>query len=76
MAGIALVPAFIIGKTLGDSGGGQQLSFFGISILIAVGVSLETVKQIDGQLMMRNYDGFLDTSKARARAKTKAKSSR
>lgn len=76
VAGIALVPAFIIGKTLGDSGGGQQLSFFGISILIAVGVSLETVKQIDGQLMMRNYDGFLDTSKARARAKTKAKSSR
>ena len=61
MAGIALVPAFAIGKALGDTGGGQQLSFFGISILIAVGVALETVKQIDGQLMMRNYEGFLDT---------------
>jgi preprotein translocase subunit SecY len=63
VAGIALVPAFAIGRSLGDTGGGQQLSFFGISILIAVGVALETVKQIDGQLMMRNYEGFLDTTK-------------
>ena len=31
----------------------------GISILIAVGVALETMKQIDSQLMMRNYEGFL-----------------
>ena len=29
------------------------------SILIAVGVALETMKQIDSQLMMRNYEGFL-----------------
>ena len=34
-------------------------AFFGISILIAVGVALETMKQIDSQLMMRNYEGFL-----------------
>jgi len=53
------VPAFVLGQTLGDTGGGQQLGFFGISILIAVGVALETMKQIDGQLMMRNYEGFL-----------------
>ena len=46
---------------LGDTTGGQQLGFFGISILIAVGVAIETVKQIDGQLMMRNYEGFLNT---------------
>jgi len=56
---VALVPAFVLGQTLGDTGGGQQLGFFGISILIAVGVALETMKQIDGQLMMRNYEGFL-----------------
>ena len=31
----------------------------GIAILIAVGVMLETMKQIDSQLMMRNYEGFL-----------------
>jgi preprotein translocase subunit SecY len=68
VAGIALVPAFAIGRTLGDTGGGQQLSFFGISILIAVGVALETVKQIDGQLMMRNYEGFLDMTKKSSKA--------
>jgi preprotein translocase subunit SecY len=28
-------------------------------LLIAVGVSLETMRQIDSQLMMRNYEGFL-----------------
>jgi len=38
-----------------------------------VGVSLETVKQIDGQLMMRNYDGFLDKAKAKAKASAKGK---
>ena len=35
------------------------LAVAGISILIAVGVALETMKQIDSQLMMRNYEGFL-----------------
>jgi len=33
--------------------------FAGTSLLIAVGVALETMKQIDSQLMMRNYEGFL-----------------
>lgn len=33
--------------------------FFGTTLLIAVGVALETMKQIDSQLMMRNYEGFL-----------------
>ena len=33
--------------------------FGGTSMLIAVGVALETMKQIDSQLMMRNYEGFL-----------------
>ena len=37
----------------------QNFPFAGISILIAVGVCLETMKQIDSQLMMRNYEGFL-----------------
>jgi preprotein translocase subunit SecY len=37
-------------------------SFFGFggtSLLIATGVALETMKQIDSQLMMRNYESFL-----------------
>ena len=42
-----------------SSSPGNQVSFSGISILIAVGVALETMKQIDSQLMMRNYEGFL-----------------
>jgi preprotein translocase subunit SecY len=37
----------------------QNFPFGGTSILIAVGVMLETMKQIDSQLMMRNYEGFL-----------------
>jgi len=57
---VALVPAFVLGRTLG-SNAGLQLGFFGTSILIAVGVALETMKQIDSQLMMRNYEGFLKT---------------
>jgi preprotein translocase subunit SecY len=36
-----------------------QDPFGGVTILIAVGVMLETMKQIDSQLMMRNYEGFL-----------------
>jgi preprotein translocase subunit SecY len=60
---VALIPAFILGQALGGGAGtssaGTQLGFFGISILIAVGVALETMKQIDSQLMMRNYEGFL-----------------
>ena len=35
----------------------QQFPFGGTSILITVGVMLETMKQIDSQLMMRNYEG-------------------
>ncbi len=41
----------------------QQFPFGGVSMLIAVGVALETMKQIDSQLMMRNYEGFLEASK-------------
>jgi preprotein translocase subunit SecY len=36
-----------------------SIPFAGVTLLIAVGVSLETLKQIDSQLMMRNYEGFL-----------------
>jgi preprotein translocase subunit SecY len=36
-----------------------QFPLGGVSILIVVGVMLETMKQLDSQLMMRNYEGFL-----------------
>jgi preprotein translocase subunit SecY len=37
----------------------QQFPFGGTAILITVGVGLETMKQIESQLLMRNYEGFL-----------------
>jgi preprotein translocase subunit SecY len=58
IAGIALIPPLILSFVLP----GQAtfaFGFMGVSILIAVGVSLELMKQIDSQLMMRNYEGFL-----------------
>jgi len=37
----------------------QQIALGGTSMLIVVGVSLDTVRQLESQLMMRNYEGFL-----------------
>jgi preprotein translocase subunit SecY len=55
IAAVALIPSFLLTTYLP----GTQVQFTGISILIAVGVALETMKQVDSQLMMRNYEGFL-----------------
>jgi preprotein translocase subunit SecY len=54
LAVIALVPQIALAVY-----GVQGFPFGGTTILIAVGVALETMKQIDSQLMMRNYEGFL-----------------
>ncbi|MPY92700.1 MAG: preprotein translocase subunit SecY [Acidimicrobiia bacterium] len=60
IAGVALLPPLFISSALDvGSNNTQQLAFGGVSVLIAVGVALETMKQIDSQLMMRNYEGFL-----------------
>src|SRR5580692_3507811 len=37
----------------------NKFPYYGTTLLIAVGVALETMRQIDSQLMMRNYEGFL-----------------
>ena len=55
LAFIALLPSFFIHS--GQSA--KAYPFAGTTILIAVGVALETMKQIDSQLAMRNYEGFL-----------------
>lgn len=52
---IALVP-LVFGKI--SAMGSMSLS--GTSIIILVGVALETVKQLESQMMMRHYKGFLD----------------
>jgi preprotein translocase subunit SecY len=53
LATVAVLPSIV--AILWD----LSLGFSGISILIVVGVALETMKQIESQLMMRNYEGFL-----------------
>jgi preprotein translocase subunit SecY len=59
IAAIALLPPLFITYGLRVPTSSQRLAFGGTSVLIAVGVALETMKQIDSQLMMRNYEGFL-----------------
>jgi preprotein translocase subunit SecY len=54
IASIALLPSIAV--SLYNI---QALPFGGTSILITVGVTLETMKQIESQLMMRHYEGFL-----------------
>jgi preprotein translocase subunit SecY len=54
---IAVLPNFFLDIT-GD-GQNQNFPFGGTAVLIMVGVGLDTVKQIESQLMQRNYEGFL-----------------
>jgi preprotein translocase subunit SecY len=56
---VALIPSAILAFYLGGAGAVGLIGFSGVSILIGVGVSLELLKQIDSQLMQRNYEGFL-----------------
>ena len=50
---IALLPSIFMGIT------GMNLYFGGTSLLIAVGVALDTMKQIESHLLMRHYQGFM-----------------
>ena len=54
LAAIALVPSIVLAYWAFN-----QFPFGGTSVLITVGVALETMKQIESQLMMRHYEGFL-----------------
>jgi preprotein translocase subunit SecY len=53
LAAIAALPTILIDRT------GVNLALGGTSILIVIGVALDTMKQLEAQLMMRNYAGFL-----------------
>jgi preprotein translocase subunit SecY len=48
-------------------GMGFQFYFGGTSLLIVVGVAMDTLNQIESQLVMRNYDGFLKRGRIRGR---------
>jgi preprotein translocase subunit SecY len=54
LAAIALIPSIFLAIWAIN-----QFPFGGTSILITVGVALETMKQLESQLMMRHYEGFL-----------------
>ena len=58
---LAIAPTILLRFLLGASASGTASAFGGTSLLIAVGVALETMKQVDSQLMMRNYEGFLSS---------------
>lgn len=56
LTAISLLPYFM-GVIKGFEG--LQMQFGGTSLLIAVGVALDTMRQIEAQLLMRQYEGFL-----------------
>jgi preprotein translocase subunit SecY len=53
LAAVAALPTILLNQT------SANFYFGGTSILIVVGVALDTMKQLEAQLMMRNYEGFL-----------------
>jgi preprotein translocase subunit SecY len=65
LAGIAILPSLISGQA--------RLSFTitqffgGTSLLILVGVMLDTMRQVESHLLMRHYDGFMKKGKMRGR---------
>ncbi|MBS1913798.1 MAG: preprotein translocase subunit SecY [Bacteroidetes bacterium] len=72
LALIAVLPVFIglLGVT------GSFASFFGgTTVLIMVGVALDTLKQVEAYLLMRHYDGFMKSGKLRGRLQRQIASS-
>ena len=54
--GIVAICPLIVGKIIGNS----SVSIGGTSVIIVVGVALETVKALESQMLMRQYKGFLE----------------
>jgi preprotein translocase subunit SecY len=78
MTGFKVQPIPLIGPALDDfltsanlsfitTGIGVTFYFGGTSLLIVVGVAMDTVQQIESQLIMRHYDGFLKKGRIRGR---------
>ncbi len=49
------------------TGMGFNFYFGGTSLLIVVGVAMDTIQQIESQLVMRHYDGFMKRGRIRGR---------
>jgi len=78
ITGFKVLPLPLIGPRLDDwlttaglswitTGLGVTFYFGGTSLLIVVGVAMDTVQQIESQLIMRHYDGFLKKGRIRGR---------
>lgn len=64
LAIVAILPAFV--SVFGVTGEFAQF-FGGTSLLISVGVALDTLQQIESHLLMRHYDGFMKSGKIKGR---------
>lgn len=64
LAIVAILPAFV--SAWGVSGSFAQF-FGGTSLLIIVGVALDTLQQVESHLLMRHYDGFMKSGKIKGR---------
>ena len=62
---VAILPA--VAASLGGVSQGFAQYFGGTSLLILVGVTLDTLQQIESHLLMRHYDGFMKTGRVRGR---------
>jgi preprotein translocase subunit SecY len=74
MTGFRVAPIPLIGEPLDavlprfiTEGMNVQFFFGGTSLLIVVGVAMDTVQQIESQLIMRHYDGFMKKTRLRGR---------
>ena len=61
LAIVCVIPEFLIYKL------NMPFYFGGTSLLIVIGVGLDTAQQIESHLLNRNYDGFLQKGKLRGR---------
>ena len=74
ISGFKVAPIPFIGETLDrytptfiTQGLGVTFYFGGTSLLIIVGVAMDTVQQVESQLIMRHYDGFMKKTRIRGR---------
>jgi preprotein translocase subunit SecY len=74
LTGFRVAPIPFIGEQLDTllpqwvtQGMGVTFFFGGTSLLIVVGVAMDTVNQVESQLIMRHYDGFMKKTRIRGR---------
>jgi preprotein translocase subunit SecY len=74
MTGFRVAPIPLVGEWLDrviprfiTEGMNVQFFFGGTSLLIVVGVAMDTIQQVESQLIMRHYDGFMKKTRVRGR---------